>query len=744
MRNLTQFKGLLFSLAVSCFLPLFSASTCLAALLVDDCEGANNQMGGGWSSYVDAHSYASPIPFKMSVEGYQSGHCARLEFEMKTGVQYPYAGMNTYFKSTDVSQYEGVRFRAKGAGNWTCQVPIPATATEYNHFAGPFDLTEKWTLVEVPFSSLSQTWGTPKTWDATQVTGVQWSASGSVGAKGWICVDNVEFYKKDEAQMKAPEANNILPEPKVNQLGYLPDAHKYFVVSEVSGGPKKGDAFRVLDNGGKTALSGGLKNDAVDDKTSTGEKVFQGDFSELKKPGLYTVEIGGLKSQPFEIKKDLYRPIFKDALRCFYTIRCGTAIDDKVVGLKHEACHMKDAPSHEDATILDLTGGWHNADDYGKWVLEESLSCSWMLWLYEFKEKQMADLKINIPESGNKMSDLLNQARWGLDWMMKMQRPDGGVLHKVDGEDHFCTGTPPEKDPYARYSKKPGTIDAGDFIGTMCLASRAYRKADPAYADKCLKAARKAWKWLEQNPNVVEVDSDYKDTDPSQEKIWALGEMARTTGDKALLERFEKEAPLGRLKQASWMEPQFFGYMALCFDPKAPAKLKESIRLALAGVCDNLAKTSEASGYGVAHAANEYWWESNENLLNKTNLLLFGYEATGDLRYREAALRQMNWLLGGNSLGFSFVTGEGENSVKNPWHWISHDYGKLMPGWVSGGPNQYPAGADSLLTSLIKRGTPPAKCYVDANTPNGSWASNEGETSENASLVFAAGYLSGE
>ena len=113
-------------------------------------------------------------------------------------------------------------------------------------------------------------------------------------------------------------------------------------------------------------------------------------------------------------------------------------------------------------------------------------------------------------------------------------------------------------------------------------------------------------------------------------------------------------------------------------------------------------------------------------------------------RYREAALRQMNWLLGGNSLGFSFVTGEGENSTKNPWHWTSHDYGKLMPGWVSGGPNQYPAGADSLLTNLIKRGTPPAKCFVDSNTPNGSWASNEGETSENASLVFAAGYLSGE
>jgi endoglucanase len=744
MQNLSLTRKFLFILAATCLIPFLSTSAAQAALLVDDCEGVHNQMGGGWSSYVDAHSYASPVPFKMADEGYQSDHGARLEFEMKPGVQYPYAGMNTYFKTTDVSQYEGVRFWAKGAGNWTCQLPIPATSTEYNHFASPFDLTEKWTLVEVPFSSLGQGWGTPRTWDASQVTGVQWSASGTVGAKGWICVDNVEFYKKGEAKVKPPEANVILEGPKVNQLGYLPEAAKYFVVSEVPGGLKKGDAFKVLDAKGKTAFTGTLKADALDDKAATGEKVFRGDFSGLKKPGLYTVEIKGLKSHPFEISKDLYRPLFRDALRCFYTIRCGVAIDDKVTGIKHEACHMKDAPSHEDSTILDLTGGWHNAADYGKWVLMESLSCSWMLWLNEFKEKQMADLKVNIPESSNQMSDLLDQAKWGLDWMMKMQRPDGSVLHKVDAEDHFCTGTPPEKDPYPRYSKKPGTIDAADFVGTLCLASRAYRKADPAYAEKCLKAAQKAWKWLEQNPNVVELDPDYKDQDPSQEKIWALGEMARTTGDEALFERFEKEAPLGRLKYANWMEPQFFGYMAVCFDAKAPAKLRESVQKALSGVCDDLVKASEANGYGVAHAANEYWWESNENLLNKTNLLLFGYEATGNARYREAALRQMNWLLGTNSLNFSFVTGQGENSVKHPWHWTMDAFGKLMPGWVSGGPNHYPAGADSLLVSLIKRGTPPAKCYVDANNPNGSWASNEGETSANASLVFAAGYLFGE
>ena len=111
--------------------------------------------------------------------------------------------------------------------------------------------------------------------------------------------------------------------------------------------------------------------------------------------------------------------------------------------------------------------------------------------------------------------------------------------------------------------------------------------------------------------------------------------MARVTGDPVLMERFGKEAPLENLKQGSWMEPQFFGYMALCFDPESPAPLKEAIRKAVVQACDSLVKASQANGYGVVQAANEYWWESNENLLDKTSLLLFGFEATGNALYRE-------------------------------------------------------------------------------------------------------------
>lgn len=711
-----------------------------ASLLVEDGEGHGL---GGWFSYSDAYSEASPKPFTFSEGGYRSAHCARLDVELKSGVQYPYAGFGTGFPLKDLSAYEGVRFYAKGQGAWNCQVPISSTSTDNNHYSCPIPLTGEWTLVELPFSQFTQTWGSPKPWDPAQVTGVGFTASGQPGAKAFLCVDDIEFYQKGESRVAPPPANPVLKAPKVNQAGYRPGDPKTFAVAETPGGAQRGDSFIVLDESGRTAYAGRITGPATDDRASTGEKVFRVDFSGLTLPGRYTVEVRGLKSPSFSIGGDAYQSLFRDSLRCFYLIRCGTAVNDPETGIQHPACHLKDATLKEDPSRTgDFTGGWHNADDYGKWVLEESVSCAWMMWLYELKTVPMEKMDDSIPESGNGVSDLLNQARWGLQWLLKMQEPGGGVRHKVDAEDHFCSSLSPEKDPYPRYAQKPGSLDTADFTAVMAQASRVYQKADPAFAAKCRAAAQRAWAWLQKNPDVVNRDPDYVDLDPSQEKLWALGEMARLAGDTALPDRFQKEGTVSLLKPATWNEPQFFGYMARYFDPRATEAEKAWIRSALTALCDNLSSTSRSNGYGVASAANEYYWEANEILLDKTGALLFGYAATGDKAYRDAALSQMDWFLGENSLSFSFVTGHGENSVRHPWHWTMTALGRLMPGWASGGPNQYTTSADPLLTALIKRGTPPAKCYVDACDGNGSWASNEGETSENAALVFCSGFLS--
>ncbi|HXL72224.1 MAG TPA: glycoside hydrolase family 9 protein, partial [bacterium] len=401
------------------FLNLILASFSFAAMRVDNFAG--NGLGSQWVSYADPNSHVSPTPFFITSGGHDSDQCARLDFELKQGVQYPFAGMTDSFSPQDLNAYEGVRFWAKGQGIWNCMLPIPATSAEYNHFSAPIAPGPDWKLYEIPFSKLKQTWGTQKSWNPSSVTGVQFSAGTIAGDKGFICVDEIEFYKKGEEKAKAVVNNPVLKEPKVNQEGYLPDGEKYFILSE-SSEVKKGDSFQILDQTGKTAFSGILSTDPIDDTTSTGERVFRVDFSALTLPGQYTVSLGSLMSVPFTIKGNLYENLFRDSLRCFYLIRCGIAIDDPITGLKHGACHMKDAPFQSDpGKSGNFTGGWHNACDYGKWTHMEAISCAWMMWLYELKPKEMAGLQNHIPESGNGISDLLNEAKWGLTWLLKMQ-----------------------------------------------------------------------------------------------------------------------------------------------------------------------------------------------------------------------------------------------------------------------------------------------------------------------------------
>jgi hypothetical protein len=128
--------------------------------------------------------------------------------------------------------------------------------------------------------------------------------------------------------------------------------------------------------------------------------------------------------------------------------------------------------------------------------------------------------------------------------------------------------------------------------------------------------------------------------------------------------------------------------------------------------------------------------------MNKANCLLFGYEMTGNIQFKNAALAQLHYILGLNSLNKSFVMSYGTNTMRHPFNCIYTVYGKPFPGWTAGGPNSYIDGADYFLTDLILAGTPKAKCYVDrAECGLGSWASNEGETSLNAALVFLSGYF---
>lgn len=349
---------------------------------------------------------------------------------------------------------------------------------------------------------------------------------------------------------------------------------------------------------------------------------------------------------------------------------------------------------------------------------------------------------LELSDAAPGLPDLLTEARWGLTWMLKMQNADGSVYHKVDTEPNFAWGDGPDMDPWPRSAADPSSIDAGDFVAAMLQAARVFAPIDPSFAATCRAAADLSWTWLQANPDVPQPDSYYTDADPSQEELWALAEEVRATHDPTLTSELTTKLASAVLDPLSWLTPEILGYLSVAVDPAADPGVAAAATSAIAGLGDALLAKSAANGYGVALLSWEYWWGSVENVLNRGDALLFAHVVSGDARYREGALQQLDWVLGRNSLNRSFITAYGQNGSVSPYHWTRYVYGILVPGWAVGGPNPNASGVDSPLMALQALGTPAAKCYLDLCAADGSWGSNEGTTAENAALLFAAGMLS--
>ena len=732
---------------------------CFAALLVDDCETGTltNSKGGQWFTYTDG---ISSVTFTAgAAPGYAgSAYCRKMDSTiLNPDVYNAFTGfmatLNSGYTGEDLSEYYGVRFYAKGSADPIISVPIDAT---HNTFCGYDDYRKAltvdstdWQLFEVPFNKLSQGgWGCTTAWSALKVQGVQISFGGNVGTNDVLYLDNIEFYREDEA-INTPNAVFVSFKPKINQIGYLPLQKKFFtVVTQTAGTNAAFEVKRVSDD---SAVFSGAISGAVITDPDAGEDVVSGEFSGLNTPGEYYVEVNNQRSYNFLIADDAYDTLFKDALRGFYSIRCGTDMNDPVTGLVHGACHMADGGYNDKSGTGDLTGGWHNAGDFGKWTHEHAFSVAYMLWLYELKTQAMQGLDINTPESGG-VSDILQQAKWGLEFMLKMQNPDGSIYNKVDTEPMFVFGTAPENDPLTRTAKPQSlannqysTIPAATFCAVMAQSYRVFLSIDPAFAARCSASAKAAWDWLDTHPKTGETDPYYTDANYYDELMWAQAEMYRLTGDGTFAAAFQNSLNAINVERPAWYNPMIFGCMSMYFNPSASQAIKDLIKAKTTEEAANCITKSDASGYRVAMSTGEYWWGSLTNVIGRGNLFIFANLCTGDDKYLDYALFQLDFVLGVNALEQVFVTGFGTIRNDDPFHWIKRVYGIMFAGWPSGGPNNQGAGiggaADQPLADLIAAGTPAQKCWVDMGSSAGSWASNEGATDHLAALIFLAGFF---
>ncbi|MGB3564186.1 MAG: glycoside hydrolase family 9 protein, partial [Thermoanaerobaculia bacterium] len=269
---------------------------------------------------------------------------------------------------------------------------------------------------------------------------------------------------------------------------------------------------------------GGSISDLGSDGAPSGDDVWWVDFSAFDTPGsyrLYSSALGAV-SYDFDIRDDIYNVVVRKALDTFYLQRCNTPKAAALAGAwaDSEACHMDDvttgpASGQTDHGSLDLTGGWHDAGDYNKYVWSAvSTAVLFMLRAFEDNPGVFVDGDLVIPEAGNGIPDLLDEIKWELDWLLQMQLPGGEVLSQMHVTG-FAADSPPSVDGNLRYYQDPNLESGAVFAGTCALAARVFAAEGlTTYAATLRTAALSTWAWLETQGD-------------SEIKVWAAAEIFR-------------------------------------------------------------------------------------------------------------------------------------------------------------------------------------------------------------------------
>ena len=538
---------------------------------------------------------------------------------------------------------------------------------------------------------------------------------------------------------------------RLNQLGYLPAAAKQFVyVVPSQGTPAK--SFSVINSSGAIVHTG-MTSISVFHPLS-GEYLQTGDFSSLQQAGDdFTILVGNERSYPFAIDEDVYRQAYIGSAKSYTLQRASMELTPDVAGIfsrpkAHPDTEVEIHPSAkpQNAQLIGQNvsspGGWYDAGDFNKYIINAAIASSQMMGLHELLPNVMDDSEMAIPESGNQVSDLLDEVRYELEWMLTMQDRDGGVFHKLttlDFEKMILAVNATNK----RYIVGKGTAATLDFAATMAQAARVYRDVDPQFAEDALAAAEGAWKWAKSNPDVAFKNppdvktGEYGDSDFQHEFFWAAAELLTATGDESYLAAVEQYyTPVAMRIGESWRLylPNLGAYSLLHHAPVLPEALKNKLRGQLIKTATNIMQGLNQSPYSTS--VDVFEWGSNSDVLNSLIVLANAHQLTEDRKYLAAMVKGLDYIYGRNGLGYSYVTGYGDKTPMKPHHRQSSadDILEPVPGLLSGGPNPKMQDRDWVDYQYSE----PMRAWEDVEP---SYSANEVCLNWNAPLVYVHGYI---
>jgi len=527
----------------------------------------------------------------------------------------------------------------------------------------------------------------------------------------------------------------------INQLGYRPGDPKRAVM------PQNETEFQIIRVSDNAVVYEGKAGEPLADAASA-DTVRIADFSGLTDAGEYFVQAGEKRSFLFEINGNPYKCLRDALLEMFNYQKCGVDLE---CGLwSHPACHAAPATVYGTGEKKDVSGGWHDAGDYGRYVVPAA--------------KAVADLLLTQEFTSSPDRRLLETVWFEIEWMLKMQdEKTGGVYHKVSCDKFDALDEMPH-DEHGDLILSPISATAtADFAATMALASRFYSEQK----DKLINAAKHAWNWCAANPdtpnftNPPEIRTGgYGDDNDRDERFWAACELFAATGDETYHdyikaseflnedsnnERYGERNSERKNERTSalfpfglgWGNVETYGHIAyLLCETKTEKCVKQKMKDKLLRSCEEIMEYYKKSPYGIS-LGEIFRWGSSMTVANNAMMLILGSRlASGGHEFTEAALEHFHYLLGKNPLSQSYVTGFGANPAKNPHHRPSVAKGSAVPGMVVGGPCMHVS--RDLVLNVHCPDTPPAKRYVDHKH---SFSSNEIAIYWNSPVYFVMAAL---
>lgn len=519
----------------------------------------------------------------------------------------------------------------------------------------------------------------------------------------------------------------------INQIGYLPSNKKIAIFR----GEKADSEFNVIDSSTKKIVYTGkiekpFKNDMAF------EINYYGDFSKVTIVGEYYISTKTMgESYKFKISNDVYKDVLADLCRFLYMQRSGIDMPMKFAGeFTHVAGHTQKALIYGTKDYIDVSGGWYDAGDYGRYVVPVAKTIADLIHTYKSNE-ELFRINYNIPESINKVPDILDEIRYALAWMLKMQeKKSGGVYHKVTTR-NFPGVLMPQDDIEELVVSPISDAATGDFAAVMAMSYDLYKDIDKQFADTCLTASKSAWKFLETKKTLTEFKNpegintgQYGDTHINDEVFWAAAELYKATKEEKYGD-YIKKSYNSSLNGLGWMDVGSYGAYAYLTTDKSRVdkKLYDEILKDFIRHADLLLNIAKNDGYFIT-VEKVYPWGSNMSVANNAMFLQMANKLSPNKEYMETAKNAINYIMGNNPMGISYITGHGTKQVLHPHHRPSQAMGKVVPGMVIGGPN---SNLEDPIAQQLLKGKAPAKAFID---DEGSYSCNEVTTYWNSPVIY--------